>query len=118
MESFPEYVQILLADYGEEFDPAVERTEMERGVPRQRILNTHVLQLVNASILFRSKQAAADFEAWYFNNLKRIGWFDLKHPRTGETVRARFQAGKIGGLQPLTPRFGFAKRDLVLEYMR
>lgn len=118
MENFPEYVQIFLADYSEEFDPAVERTEMERGVPRQRVLNTHVLQLVNASILFRSKQDVEDFEAWYFNSLKRISWFNLKHPRTGQVVRARFQGGKIGGLQPLSPRFSFAKRDVVLEYLR
>lgn len=118
METFPSYAEVRFADYGEEFDPSVERTEMERGVPRQRLLNTHVIQTIEASVQFRSAQAVADFEAWYFDNLKRIGWFNMEHPRTGQIIRARFQGGKIGKLQPLNTQFRFAKRDLVLEYMR
>lgn len=118
METFPDYAEILFAEYGEDFEPSVERTEMERGVPRQRVLNTHVLQTMGASVLFRSQQAAFDFEDWYFNRLKRIGWFNVRNPRTGQTVQARFQAGKIGRLEPLAPGFRLSKRDLVLEYMR
>ncbi|HDS1579577.1 hypothetical protein WG628_18720 [Stenotrophomonas maltophilia] len=118
MSSWPTYAEVRFADYAEEFDPAVERTEMERGVPKQRLLNTDVLQTIIASVQFRSAQAVADFEAWYFNEIRRIGWFSMEHPRTGELIRARFQGGSIGRLQPLNTQFRFAKRDLVIEYVR
>lgn len=118
MSTWPAYAEIRFADYGEDFDPSVERNEMERGVPKQRLLNTNVLQTIEASVQFRSAQAVADFEAWYFNDLQRIGCFTMEHPRTGAVIRARFQGGKIGRLQPLNTLFRFAKRDLVIEYLR
>lgn len=118
MSVWPAYAEIRFADYGEDFDPSVERTEMERGIPKQRLLNTDVLQTIEASVQFRSAQAVEDFERWYFIDVKRIGWFSMEHPRTGEPINARFQNGRIGRLQPLNTLFRFAKRDLVIEYVR
>lgn len=118
MPQFPSYAEILFAGYGESFDPSVQRTEMERGVPKQRLLNTEVLVKVQASILFRSAVDVEAFEDWYFQEIKRIGWFEMKHPRTDRPIQVRFENGSIGTLVPLNTLFRVARRDLVLEYLR
>jgi len=118
MAEFPTYAQILADGFTESFDPAVERTDMERGVPKQRLINTQVLVKLNATLLFRSAADVDAFEAWYFDAIKRIGWFQMKHPRTGATITARFEGGSIGSLSPLAPRFYIASRSVVMEYLR
>jgi len=117
MSNWPPYAAVLFAGYGEEFDPSVERTEMERGVPKQRLLNSQVLRTLMLSVLFRSADDAARFEDWYFSDIKRIGWFSFRHPRTGATINARFQSGSIGRLTPIKSAFGLSQRDLVVEYL-
>lgn len=84
MEAFPSYARILFDGFSESFDPSIERTEMERGVPKQRVMNSQVLCKVNASILFSSPNDVAAFDTWYFGPLGRIGWFTMRHPRTGQ----------------------------------
>lgn len=118
MATFPDYVGIEAGSYGESFDPAIERVEMERGVPKQAVRNSLVLARIECALLFKSKQAAADFEAWYFGTLRRVGWFALKHPRTGQTVQARFAGGDIGRLEPLDPLFEVSRRAVAIEYLR
>lgn len=118
MSEFPSYAQILSDGFTEAFDPAIERTDMERGVPKQRIVNSQVLVKLTATLLFRSPEAVSDFEDWYFNDIGRIGWFQLKHPRTGAAITARFENGAIGTLSPLAPAFFIASRTVVMEYLR
>ena len=118
MHALPDYVAIRFPDYGETPDPSVERTEMERGVPKQRILNTHVLVGIQAAFLFRSAADAESFEAWYYDTLKRIDWFTMTHPRTRQPVTARFVGGDIGTLTPLSPEFAKSFRVVSLEYLR
>jgi len=118
MPTFPTYAEILFAGYSESFDPSVQRTEMERGVPKQRLLNSQVLVKIQASIFFRSAADVEAFESWYFDEVRRIGWFDMAHPRTDQPIRARFENGSIGTLVPLNTLFRVARRDLVLEYLR
>jgi len=118
MPSFPIYAEILFAGYSESFDPSVQRTEMERGVPKQRLLNTQVLVKINASIFFRSAVDVEAFESWYFDDIQRIGWFEMPHPRTDQPVQARFENGGIGSLVPLNTLFRVARRDVVIEYLR
>ncbi|TAA20289.1 hypothetical protein [Pseudoxanthomonas winnipegensis] len=109
---------LMFSGYSESFDPSVERTEMERGVPKQRLINSQVLMKLNASLLFQSEVDVEAFEAWYFGTLKRIGWFTIPHPRTDVPISVRFENGSIGALVPQAPAFGLAQRDVVLEYMR
>ncbi len=54
MATFPSGICILAGSYSESFDPSVERTEMERGVPKQRLVNTQVLAKFKCSLLFNS----------------------------------------------------------------
>lgn len=118
MAEFPAYAKVRFHDYSETFDPSIERTEMERGVPKQRVINSQVLAKISASILFRSAADVASFESWYFDVIKRIGWFTMTHPRTGQVINARFENADIGVVSPLSGAFRVAKRDVVIEYLR
>ena len=119
MATLPSYAQILFDGFGEEFDPSVERTEMERGVAKQRLLNTQVMAEIPVSLLFATPADTAAFEDWYFGVLRRIDWFQMPHPRTGATITARFKGGKIGRLAPRSPRMTrYVRTGVVLEYLR
>lgn len=118
MTALPSYVTILQDGYSESFDPAIERTEMERGVPKQRIGNSQVLAKIGATLLFRSAEDVASFETWYFDTIGRVDWFQMRHPRTGAVITARFENASIGALSPIAPRFFAASRAVVFEYLR
>ena len=121
MASFPDYVCIHFAGYAgysEDFDPSVERIEMERSVPKQRLVNSQVMQELHATLQFKRPEDAIAFEQWYFDEIKRIGWFDILHPRTQQPISARVKGGSIGTLIPLMTRFKVSVRDVTLEYLR
>lgn len=118
MADFPSYVHILTDGFSDSFDPSVERTEMERGVPKQRLVNSQVLVKLGATLFFRSAADVTAFETWYFDTISRIGWFQMRHPRTGMAITARFEGGSIGTLVPLGPAFFIASRAVALEYLR
>ncbi|TAA25389.1 hypothetical protein [Pseudoxanthomonas winnipegensis] len=110
--------EVLFAGYGESFDPSIERTEMERGMPKQRVINSQVLMKVRATLFFRTAADQQAFEDWYFDVLKRIGSFQMEHPRTGVMTEMRFENASIGDLVPLHTQFRLSKRDVVFEYLR
>lgn len=118
MAALPSYVSVLVAGYGEEFDPSIERTEMERGLPKQRLLNTQVLQRLECTLIFSSAANVAAFETWYFDTIGRIGSFTMDHPRTGAAITVRFEGGNIGKLTSRNGRFTSASRPVVFEYLR
>ena len=118
MANFPNGVRFVLAGFQEEEDPSVLRTEMERGVPIQRVINEQVMCKISGTIQFENAEAIEAFDDWYFDTIKRIDWFDFRHPRTRVTVRARFIGGKRGPLAPVTGGWGIAQRAAELEYMR
>lgn len=118
MAQLPAYVHVLTDGYAESFDPSVVRTDMERGVPKQRLANSQVLVKLRATLLFRSPADIAAFDTWYFSEIGRIGWFSTFHPRTGQQITARFEAGSIGELVPLASGFRLAQRQVVMEYLR
>lgn len=109
---------IVKSGYSESFDPSVLRTEMENGPPKERLMNTQVLMKIKASLLFRSEATQLAFENWYFNVIKRIGYFDLTHPRTGQPLIVRFENGSIGELTTVDSRFRHSMRNVVFEYLR
>lgn len=118
MDIFPAQPRLLSASYSEEFDPSVERTEMERGVPKQRLINSQVMCQLKCVVLFDSSEDVAAFEAWYFGQIRRIGWFTVAHPRTGEALSARFEGGRLGALVPVNNNRRRWRRDVTLEYLR
>jgi len=118
MAQLPEGVCIRLSDFSETFDPSVQRTEMERGVPKQRLLNSQVLVKLSCTLMFRDAAQYEVFDAWYFDTIKRIGWFTAEHPRTKQSINCRFEGGSIGTLQVINHRTGRCARSVVLEYLR
>lgn len=115
--AWPTYAKFEI-DTIEDFDPSVERVEMERGIAKQRIINSDVMVELRGTVVFTKKTDIAAFETWYFNTIGRVGWFDFTHPRTKVTVQARIQGGVLGPLVPIRRGFGCASRQLTLEYLR
>lgn len=118
MAAFPTGICFLAGSYGESFDPSIERTEMERGVPKQRLVNSQVLAKIKCSLLFNSSANADAFETWYFDVIGRIGWFSMNHPRTGVAITARFENGALGELSAVNNNRKRWRREVILEYMR
>lgn len=118
MASLPAYTVVRMTGFSEDIEPSVQRTEMERGVAKQRVINTHVVVTANMSFLFMTSADAAAFEAWYFDVIKRVQWFTMTHPRTGATITARFPGGAIGELRSIAGTDHLWQRDLSVEYMR
>lgn len=118
MAALPSYVTVRMSGYSESFDPSVERTEMERGPAKQAIKNTHVMAMLAVSFLFPTSADAEAFLDWYHDTIVRIGYFDMDHPRTGQTISVRFPGGDIGTLQSLAGTDHLWQRDLAVEYLR
>lgn len=118
MAKLPEYVVLTMSGAGEEFDPAVVRSEMERGLPKQRLQSRSVVVQVSCTLHFRSRQDTLAFDTWYFDAIKRIGWFDWFDGRAGVVRSVRFAGGAIGKLTPLRARYAVATRTATLEYLR
>jgi len=107
-----------MAGLSDSWEPAVERTEMERGVPKQRLVNSQVLAKLRVSLYFATSAAADEFDAWYFDDIKRIGWFDFRHPRNGRMLRVRFEGGAVGELVLVDETAFDTTRQVTLEYLR
>jgi hypothetical protein len=118
MAVFPGYAQVLADSVSESFEPSVLRTEMERGVPKERIQNSQVMATLSLTALFMGRDDANAFVNWYLDTIGRIGWFDFPHPRTGQVVRARFVGGAIGQLKSEKGRFERSTCPLTVEYLR
>ncbi|WP_372177462.1 hypothetical protein ACCQ23_21170 [Xanthomonas axonopodis pv. phyllanthi] len=118
MATFPAYAGVLYDSVRTSFDPSVERTEMERGVPKQRVLNSQVLIKIAMTLDFANPADAVRFENWYFDEIHRIDWFDFSHPLTGALVQARFEGGALGELRPAEGADRPWQQDVVLEYLR
>lgn len=116
MATFPPYVRIALAGIGEEHAPIVQRTEMDRGVPKQRRIAADVLVRMPMTLHFISRADATAFEDWFYR--EGMGWFDLVHPRTLAKISARIVGGNIGTSVPSNQSWSYSTRQLSVEYLR
>ncbi|ECH9271578.1 hypothetical protein JY452_04580 [Stenotrophomonas maltophilia] len=118
MTALPSVARVMFEGQKRTFDPSVLRTEMERGAPKQRLENSQVLIKQAMTLYFASIADVNTFDAWYFGEIKRIGWFTLVHPYTGEVITARFENGALGDLVPEEKLPEDYRMDVVVEYMR
>jgi hypothetical protein len=110
MAAFPTTIQFEWRDFAEQNASVVLRTEMERGVPKQRRINSDAMVTLTLTMNFKTKAAFAAFDAWFYGDaLAGAAWFDFVHPRTGATVQARFVGGAMGNV-----RFGMVNLENVL----
>ncbi len=116
MAVFPSWVMFNPREVVDEPAPVVLRSEMERGVAKQRRFAADAVSTLQLPAIFSSLQRAQDFEAWY--DREGYAWFDFTHPFTGVVVEARIVGG-LGALRPLggLPRSRFA-RPLQIEYVK
>lgn len=119
MAAFPT-VAYDWADLQEAPDSVVERSEMDRGRPKQRRTNSDVRVQVSMTLHFANAAEVASFETWFYTTINAgQDYFDWTHPRTGVVHQARVVNGMLGPLQYLQQVVtGAARRQLQIEYWR
>ena len=116
MNELPSGVQILLGGFSESPQPQVQRDEMERGPVNQELINSRLRWEMPVQFLMESKQALTDMLAWYTRTIRVIGFFDMRHPRTGEVIRARLVEGKMEQAVPIAPDWRASTINATIEY--
>lgn len=91
---------------------------MERGMAKMRVGSSRVVVDVAVTLQFSSTKDTETFEDWYFNTIRRIGFFNWYDTRTGVVRTVRFKDGALGELVPLAQGFAVAQRTATLEYLR
>lgn len=119
MATFPSYVKLGWRDHAEKPTPLVVRSEMERGVARQRRTHADSLVTVPVTAYFDTAADSLAFETWFFGDVAAgAAWFDFTLPRTGTVTQARVVGGDIGSLKPSTKNWALSERTFQLEYVR
>ena len=117
MATFPTYVTVLLDGHTESHAPIADRTEMDRGVPKQRRTQSDVLVTFSLTLLFLTTTDAEAFEDWYYGDAAAgAAQFDFTHPRTGSLLSARVVANSLGALAVMGG--GRSRRTIQIEYLK
>lgn len=119
MAAFPSTVKFAFKDLAEDQAAVVARTEMDRGVPKQRRMQADAMVQQPITMYFDTKAEAAAFETW-FNVTINAGqdWFDWVDVRTGVTLQARVVKGQLGALRAITRDYTRSQRDMTIEWVR
>lgn len=115
---FPSYPIALVEGYSDEFDPGVLVSPFDRGLPKMRVSQRRTAREVTITYSFATIEDSNQFEDWYFNVVKRVGFFTWKDHRGGAIRTARFKGGSIGAITPVTGDFGYSRRTVTIEYLR
>lgn len=106
-------------DFSETNESVVERSEMERGIPKQRRIASDARVEVAVTLHFDSTTEISDFETWFYSTVDAgQAFFNWTHPRTGATLQARIVDGDAGALKYLRRALDKATRSFKLEYWR
>lgn len=97
----------------------VERSEMERGVPKQRRIASDARVEVAITVMHDTKAEALAFEDWFYDEINAgQDWFDWPHPMTGTVHQARVVNGELGPLNFEQKTLEASNRTLKIEYWR
>lgn len=119
MATFPSYVKLGWRDTAEKPTPVVLRSEMEKGLARQRRVAADSVVTVPVTAYFDTAADSLAFETWFFGDVGAgAAWFDFTLPRSGAVTQARVVGGDIGQLKPATKNWAFSERTFQLEYVR
>jgi hypothetical protein len=106
--TLPNYVHILGAGFSQARQPAVLRTDMESGPPKQSKVLSRVLVTRNVRLMVKTKADYASFITWFTSDLTRGSeWFNWADPVDGATKLGRFVGGVLGGETPLRPQMDY-----------
>lgn len=117
MNELPAGVQVLVAGFEDTPKPDVQRDEMDRGPANQELINSRLRWEMAVTFLMESRSALDAFEFWYTSTIKIIGWWDMRHPRTGKMIRCRLIKGERGSAVPIAPGFRASTVTATVEYM-
>ncbi len=118
MAALPSYVTVLFQDLAEGFDAEVEEFKSERGLSKLRVTNSRVVVSVPVKLRTQTRAESLAFDGWYFDTIKRVGWFDWFDTRAQATRSVRFKGGALGNAVPLVPGYAITDRTAVLEFLR
>lgn len=118
MAAFPANLKVLIGT-SETATPVVMRSEMERGVAKQRRISADSIVSIPIEVMFFTKQEAADFETWFYDEINGgADFFDWTDPRTATVVQARIVGGALGALVPMAWNYTLSRRTMTLEVVR
>ena len=118
MATFPT-VKFEWRDLTEAPESVVARAPMERGVAKQRRVNSDARVEMPMTLHFDTAAEATAFETWFYVDIKAgQDFFNFTHPRTGAALLARIVGGELGPLSFLQPTLAACKRTIKLEWWR
>ena len=118
MATLPAYVKIGFPQ-AEEAASVVMRSEMERGIAKQRRIAADAVVTQEVTLYFNTKQNSIDFETWVKTDIDAgTSFFDWTDLRTGSTLQVRIVEGKLGALTPATVNWAYSQRKVKLEWVR
>lgn len=102
--SLPSYVKISASSLSIKRQPAIIRTDMESGPPKQSKILSRVLVTRKVNFLFSTKTDYNNFITWFISDISRgADWFTWTDPVDSVSKLARI----VGGvLESETPRSG------------
>lgn len=119
MATLPDYVRFKMAGATRTPTAVIGRTDMERGVPRTRRINSDALQTLSATMVFYDRAELDNFENWYYSaaggnaGAAWVTWNDLC---SGETKIIRFAS--LGALTNLRGNYDLSEWQCSIEWMR
>lgn len=117
--SFPDNVLVLMQGFQEKPSDIALRTEMDKGVAKQRRKQTDVIITVPLTLVFLTADIAASFETWFYHDAGAgMVWFDWLDPRVNVLRSARCVANTLGALAPYgdVAQFKVTSRTISIEY--
>ncbi len=119
MAVFPSTIKLGWQGTGEKPTSVVMRSEMERGIAKQRRIAADTVVTTTVIVYFDTALEASDFEDWVYTAIGGgTDWFDFTHPRTNTVVSARIVGGDIGELIPSNRTWAYSMRQFKVEYVR
>jgi len=118
MSALPTYVHVMLLGLAEEETPGVVSFEAERGPKKYRVINSKIEVKLHLALYFKTPADNAAFVAWWRDDIKRIGTFDVIHPLNGNTVTVNFVDGAIGRYELIDDSAFDGRRAVVVEYLK
>lgn len=103
MATWPSYADITVQGFSQQRQPAVLRTEMESGPPKQSKNKSRVMLTRTINVQLNSLVDYNNFISWFTATINRGNdWFDWLDPVTNTTKQARIVGGIIDSESPRT----------------
>lgn len=116
MATFPTYADLLRAGFAQQRGPAVQRTDMESGPPKQLKTKSRVMVSRPVAYLLRTAANYASFITWFQTTINYgADWFDWTDPVDANVKSARIVGGTLQSEEPIEPRMQYWKVSFMIE---